>query len=123
MDRQVNGTASSEPEDIVVVHVERHGGPCLSCGSESVVRIRVWEEEGGLLFEVADTGAGFDVSHRGSGAGFVNMTDRLGAIGGHVRVESAPGRGTLTSRLTQSQRLRPKRLTTSGTSTRRSCPR
>ena len=48
MDRQVNGTASSEPEDIVVVHVERHGGPCLSCGSESVVRIRVWEEDSPL---------------------------------------------------------------------------
>jgi signal transduction histidine kinase len=63
-------------------------------GEGAAITIRVWEEEGGLLFEVADTGAGFDVAHRGSGAGFVNMTDRLGAMGGHVRVESAPGRGT-----------------------------
>ena len=28
------------------------------------------------------------------GAGFTNMKDRLGAIGGNVRVESAPGAGT-----------------------------
>jgi signal transduction histidine kinase len=28
------------------------------------------------------------------GAGFQNMLDRLGALGGSLRVESAPGRGT-----------------------------
>ena len=65
-----------------------------SAGEGATISINVWEEEGGLLFEVADTGAGFDISQRGSGSGFVNMTDRLGAMGGTVRVESAPGRGT-----------------------------
>jgi signal transduction histidine kinase len=54
----------------------------------------VWEEAGGLLFEVADDGPGFDVKSRAAGAGFTNMSDRLGAIGGTLRVESAPGRGT-----------------------------
>jgi signal transduction histidine kinase len=63
-------------------------------GSEARVTIHIWEEAGGLLFEVADDGAGFDVRKMGVGAGFTNMNDRLGAIGGTLRVESAPGRGT-----------------------------
>jgi signal transduction histidine kinase len=63
-------------------------------GPEAHVTIRIWQEAGGLLFEVADDGAGFDVKKMGVGAGFTNMNDRLGAIGGTLRVESAPGRGT-----------------------------
>jgi signal transduction histidine kinase len=57
------------------------------------VEVRIWEESGGLLFSVIDDGPGFDpVSARG-GHGFVNMADRLGAIGGAVRWESKPGLG------------------------------
>jgi signal transduction histidine kinase len=63
-------------------------------GEGATITIRVWEEEHGLLFDVADTGAGFDVAQRGSGSGFSNMADRLGAIGGSLRVESALGQGT-----------------------------
>jgi signal transduction histidine kinase len=63
-------------------------------GEEARATIRLWEEEGGLLFEVADDGAGFDVRHQGVSGGFTSMNDRLGAIGGSLRVESAPGRGT-----------------------------
>ncbi len=63
-------------------------------GSSARVIIRLWEEQGGLLFEVADDGAGFDARLKGAGVGFTNMNDRLGAIGGSLRVESAPGRGT-----------------------------
>jgi signal transduction histidine kinase len=56
--------------------------------------VRLWEEAGGLWFEVADDGAGFDTRRVGASAGFTNMNDRLGAIGGSLRIESAPGRGT-----------------------------
>jgi signal transduction histidine kinase len=62
-------------------------------GEGARATIRLWEEEGGLLFEVADDGAGFDVRQKGISGGFTNMNDRLGAIGGSLRVESAPGRG------------------------------
>jgi len=63
-------------------------------GEGATATVRVWTEAGALLFDVIDTGAGFDASNRKMGAGFTNMSDRLGAIGGTLRVESAPGRGT-----------------------------
>lgn len=64
-------------------------------GDGSTIAIKVWEEAGALLFEVADDGAGFDPTKRATpGAGFVNMGDRVGAIGGTFGVQSAPGRGT-----------------------------
>ena len=47
-----------------------------------------------LPFEVADDGVGFDPAGPArAGHGFVNMSDRLGAIGGTVEVRLAPGRG------------------------------
>jgi signal transduction histidine kinase len=64
-------------------------------GEGATITITVREDEGAVLFEVADTGAGFDMkSGAQRGHGFLNMADRVGAFGGTVRVESAPGRGT-----------------------------
>ena len=64
-------------------------------GERASGTIRVWKEEGALLFEVADNGAGFDPASRPHlGAGFTNMSDRVGAIGGSLKVQSAPGKGT-----------------------------
>ncbi len=57
------------------------------------VEVRLWEESGGLLFSVSDDGPGFDVEKAQRGHGYVNMADRLGAIGGTVRWESSPGQG------------------------------
>jgi signal transduction histidine kinase len=57
------------------------------------VAVRVWEQSGGLLFSVSDDGPGFDATAARHGHGFVNMADRLGAIGGTVRWESQPGHG------------------------------
>jgi len=57
------------------------------------VVLRLWEESGGLLFSVSDDGPGFDAESARRGHGFVNMADRLGAIGGTVRWHSEPGRG------------------------------
>jgi len=63
----------------------------------SHVRVAAWEEEGGLLFSVTDDGPGFDPAKARGGHGFVNMSDRLGAIGGTVRWESEPGEGAVIS--------------------------
>ncbi len=63
----------------------------------ATAQVRIWEESGGVLFSVSDDGPGFDPAKARSGHGFVNMADRLGAIGGTVRWESQPGHGSTIS--------------------------
>jgi signal transduction histidine kinase len=63
-------------------------------GAGAHVSVHVREDEGKLVFDVADDGAGFDPASRVGGAGFTNMNDRLGAMGGALRVDAAPGKGT-----------------------------
>ena len=59
----------------------------------AAVEVALWEESGGLIFSVSDDGPGFDPDEARKGHGFVNMADRLGAIGGTVRWQSEPGHG------------------------------
>jgi len=59
----------------------------------ATVDLRLWTESGGLLFSIADDGPGFDPRAARGGHGFVNMADRLGAIGGTIRWDSRPGHG------------------------------
>ena len=63
-------------------------------GEGAAVTLRICQEARDLRFEVRDDGAGFDLCQRGTGAGVTNMTDRLGAVGGRLSIESEPGRGT-----------------------------
>jgi signal transduction histidine kinase len=64
-------------------------------GDGASATVTLEEDAGRLKFEVADTGAGFDVSGAArEGHGFVNMSDRLGAVGGAVDVQSEPAHGT-----------------------------
>lgn len=61
------------------------------------VTIHLREEDGAVRFDVADDGPGFDVATATAGHGYVNMSDRLGAIGGAVEWRSAPGEGATIS--------------------------
>ncbi len=70
----------------------QNAGKYAGEGASATVDLRL--EERALVFSVTDDGAGFDVGAAGMGAGFTNMNDRLGALGGTLRVESAPGKGT-----------------------------
>ena len=63
----------------------------------AAVQVRVRSQAGGLSFAVTDDGPGFDAARARTGHGFVNMADRLGAIGGTVRWDSHPGQGATVS--------------------------
>ena len=64
-------------------------------GDGATIAVRVWENGDQLCFEVRDTGVGFDANGSlAKGAGFINMSDRVGAIGGSVEIRSAAGEGT-----------------------------
>ena len=52
MSSKVNGSARPDPDDLLVVHVDRKAGPCRACGSENVVAIRVSEEDSPLWVRV-----------------------------------------------------------------------
>jgi signal transduction histidine kinase len=76
-----------------VLEALQNAGKHAGEGAEATITVR--EDEGALLFEVADDGAGFDLATGAHlGHGFVNMNDRVGAIGGSISVDSAPGKGT-----------------------------
>ncbi|MFC1403915.1 MULTISPECIES: ATP-binding protein [Streptacidiphilus] len=66
----------------------KHAGPDAS------VTVLVEADDGMLRFRVSDDGRGFAADGAAAGSGFVNMADRLGAIGGRLTVESRPGQGT-----------------------------
>jgi signal transduction histidine kinase len=63
-------------------------------GDGATVTLTVRADDASLRVEVVDDGAGFDPVRGKEGHGFLNMRDRLGAIGGTLQVTSAPGRGT-----------------------------
>ena len=53
--------------------------------------------DGHLEFTVTDDGAGFDTTKATHGTGLQGMADRLAAVGGALRIHSAPGLGTTIS--------------------------
>jgi signal transduction histidine kinase len=59
----------------------------------SAVRIRVQRTDGRAVVDIADDGVGGADGARGSG--LRGLADRVDALGGRLRVESPPGRGTV----------------------------
>jgi signal transduction histidine kinase len=58
------------------------------------VTVELAQANGSLTFEVADDGKGFDPGAAERGSGLQGIADRLAALGGHLEISSAPGRGT-----------------------------
>lgn len=64
-------------------------------GDGASATITLARQNGALRFTVADNGAGFTVAT--DGYGLHSMRDRIGALGGEVSIDSAPGRGVTVS--------------------------
>jgi signal transduction histidine kinase len=97
---ETDGLGRYEPEVEAAVYfccLEALQNASKHAGADASITVRLWEDAGALLFKVSDDGPGFDPSAKGKGQGFVNMADRLGAIGGRLQVESQPGHGTTIS--------------------------
>lgn len=60
----------------------------------SRVTISLARSDGQLSFSIADDGVGFDPGSTTQGTGLRGIEDRLDALGGTVRIESAKGAGT-----------------------------
>ena len=88
---EADGVGRRAPEIEAAVYfccLEALQNAAKHAGAGASAHVRVWEDEGGLLFEVSDDGAGFDARRHLDRAGLTNMRDRLGAIGGSLRVDS-----------------------------------
>ncbi|HEX2680938.1 MAG TPA: histidine kinase, partial [Candidatus Dormibacteraeota bacterium] len=94
---ETDGLARYQPEIEAAVYyccLEALQNAAKYAGGGAAARVRVWEEDGSLQFIVSDDGSGFDLEQKGLGVGLTNMTDRVGAVGGSLGVESAPSSGT-----------------------------
>jgi signal transduction histidine kinase len=56
--------------------------------------VQLTQRDGRVVFSISDDGVGFDPAAVEHGAGLTNLADRVGALGGTLRIDSAPGRGT-----------------------------
>jgi len=63
-------------------------------GRDASVTVHVSQFQGHLGFTVEDDGVGFDPDGVRRGAGLDNLAERLAALGGTLRIDSRPGRGT-----------------------------
>jgi signal transduction histidine kinase len=60
----------------------------------SEISVRLSRTRRRVILEVADDGTGFDPGLASSGLGLASMRERAAAVGGVLRVSSAPGAGT-----------------------------
>jgi signal transduction histidine kinase len=77
-------------------------------GARSVT-ISVWQEED-LHFEVRDDGIGFDPATAPRGIGLNSLGVRLAAVGGELRILSAPGQGTTVAGAIPIRRMRKRTI-------------
>jgi signal transduction histidine kinase len=86
------------PEDLEVAvyfcclealqNVVKHAGP------DATTMVTLSRDGPMLLFEVHDSGVGFDPNAARPGNGLINMRDRIEAIGGTLKITARRGRGT-----------------------------
>jgi len=86
----------SSPETEAAVYfccLEALQNAAKHAGADVRITIELHRHEGDLEFSVRDGGSGFDVAAT-PGTGLTNMRDRIGAVGGRLKIASTPGAGT-----------------------------
>jgi signal transduction histidine kinase len=92
-----NGAGRYPPEVETAVYfccLEALQNSAKHAGGGAHATVRVMQRESKLEFEIADNGHGFDTTSANRSIGVQNMTDRIGALGGHLQIDSTLGRGT-----------------------------
>jgi signal transduction histidine kinase len=95
----VSGRLPSPVETALYRTVQEGLTNAVKHAKASNIWIRAWKERLALRCSIRDDGAGFD-SHQvqgkpgRKGLGLIAMRERVSAIGGTLRIESCPGRGT-----------------------------
>ncbi len=92
---------SESAQSVVFSIIEEALGNARKYSNAKMVEVRMWQEDNLFVARIQDDGVGFDTedvnrdySSRGS-LGMVNMRERADRIDGSLRVESAPGKGTM----------------------------
>jgi signal transduction histidine kinase len=93
---QAAPTRGGEDADAAVYDccVELIANVAEHAGADARAKVRLWQEDGTLRFEVADDGVGFEPSAARCDGGLARAADVVGALGGSLEVDAAPGRGT-----------------------------
>ncbi len=71
-----------------IQNVVKHAGP------DPTPMVTLWRDGPLLCLDVQDSGVGFDPERVRAGSGLVNMSDRLEAVGGTLKVTARKGHGT-----------------------------
>jgi signal transduction histidine kinase len=94
---QCDGAGRYPPELEAAVYfccLEALQNAAKHAGDGAQAKVELSHRNSALVFAVADDGRGFDATNAPPSAGLQNMTDRIGALGGSLLIDSAPGRGT-----------------------------
>jgi signal transduction histidine kinase len=76
-------------------------------GDDADITVTLEHSDGDVSFTVEDDGVGFDTRTGSSELGLVSLRDRMGAVGGALRVASTPGKGTIVSGTAPARQRRP----------------
>jgi signal transduction histidine kinase len=90
-------SVTPEIEHAILRIINEAVGNVARHAAATAVSIRVSSEGGRAVIRIVDDGKGFDphLRRRRTAFGLAGMTERARSLGGRLRVESEPGRGTL----------------------------
>jgi signal transduction histidine kinase len=95
-DLQTEATELIAPEQTTeVVNILREAvSNSMRHGRARTITVQARRGDDSVLFAVQDDGTGFDGPAGDTGHGLANMQARAAALGGSVKITSAPGKGT-----------------------------